>query len=372
MKIAVSGDLFSPSAGRLTFSQELLDLWATCDSSFVNLEGPIESAGAPVRKTGPNIFQDPLVVERIASAGLSVTLANNHIMDFGIDGLSTTLAALDARGIKRTGAYTSREERVDLELEDSDGDAVVIVNRCEAEWVQDASGAGAPVLDLVELCRTVKQHKSRGLLPILVLHGGQEMWDLPSPKRRDQARFLAEEGAAAIVYHHTHVPSAWEVWDGVPISYGLGNFSFSMENSDIRFSQGLTAILVVESGRVSMELVPTAFDASSGLVSVMPSDQAGYLERKLMALRSIVESDASLEAHWNQFTRSQAFAAGKLAMPLGYSSGRVGWGVMSRAMAPVLRRLPNELDPLLNAVRCDSHREVLTTVLEARRKVPQE
>src|ERR1019366_5476626 len=74
---------------------------------------------------------------------------------------------------------------------------------------------------------------------LVVLHGGNEYFPLPRPGLRKELRFLAENGADAIVMHHSHVPAAYEIWKKIPIFYGLGNFQFTLTVNHRAWSEGL-------------------------------------------------------------------------------------------------------------------------------------
>ena len=58
----------------------------------------------------------------------------------------------------------------------------------------------------------------------MIVHGGHECYNLPSPRMQKQYLFYADQGADIVVGHHTHCISGYEVYKGVPIYYSLGNF----------------------------------------------------------------------------------------------------------------------------------------------------
>ena len=79
-------------------------LFRTADFSLVNLENPVTTRGAKVPKEY-NFRMHPRYVQSLANAGIStVSLANNHIFDYGREGLEDTFRWLDSAGIRYVGA----------------------------------------------------------------------------------------------------------------------------------------------------------------------------------------------------------------------------------------------------------------------------
>ena len=64
---------------------------------------------------------------------------------------------------------------------------------------------------------------------VVIYHGGNEYYPLPRPELKKTFHFLADIGADAVVGHHTHVFSGYEMYNGIPLVYSLGNFFFPLE-----------------------------------------------------------------------------------------------------------------------------------------------
>lgn len=92
--------------------EELYKEIETCDIKCCNLEAPINNSHllSPQRKIGPNNYNSEQCISALKQSGFNlVTLANNHIFDFGIAGIYKTLETLDNYGICHVGAGTSHE-----------------------------------------------------------------------------------------------------------------------------------------------------------------------------------------------------------------------------------------------------------------------
>lgn len=240
MRISIAGDycLTAPSPSsppdyRAMFNSDLF---------LVNFEGPVTSGGAPWPKVGPNLSMPPSAIGRLADAGIgAVTLANNHIFDFGRAGLSATLDGLDRAGIAYAGAGLARADaNAPLVLSGEHG-GLALLSFAEREWNSDGD-AGANLYDPISVARAVRAAMSEFQHVIVAVHGGNEHVSMPAPEMLDQLAYLAECGAAAIVLHHSHRVSGVVQRSGKPIFAGLGNFFFPMQDSSA-WRTGLVAHL---------------------------------------------------------------------------------------------------------------------------------
>ena len=90
--------------------RKLQPLIGAADVFMINCEHPITGRGEPADKSF--VFRmDPVLVDAFVEGGVDiVTLANNHVMDYGVEGLMDTIAVLDSRGIAHVGAGMDLQE----------------------------------------------------------------------------------------------------------------------------------------------------------------------------------------------------------------------------------------------------------------------
>jgi poly-gamma-glutamate capsule biosynthesis protein CapA/YwtB (metallophosphatase superfamily) len=155
----------------------------------------------------------------------AVTMANNHILDYGYKGVKDTFKELVDHKIKYIGAGNDlTEARKPLSLH-KDGMKIAILNFCENEWsIAEDDSPGANPMDIIDNTNQIREAKASHDKVIVIVHGGHEYYNLPSPRMQKQYRFYADQGADIVVGHHTHCISGNEVYKGVPIYYSLGNF----------------------------------------------------------------------------------------------------------------------------------------------------
>jgi poly-gamma-glutamate capsule biosynthesis protein CapA/YwtB (metallophosphatase superfamily) len=200
-----------------------------CDLRVANLESPLTRREAKPGALGGVLKAAPESVEALAAAGFdAVTVANNHCMDFGPEGLLECLRVLDERGIRHCGAGNSPASARRPALLEANGVRVGMLGYADDYRPAMPLGAAAGpaparddliLEDLAALRPTVD-------LVVLQLHWGVEFAMYPWLSHRDRARRFIEAGADLVLCHHAHVPMGLEVWKRGLIAYGLGNLVF--------------------------------------------------------------------------------------------------------------------------------------------------
>ncbi|MEQ8704187.1 MAG: CapA family protein [Phaeodactylibacter sp.] len=201
------------------------------DVAATNLECPITQVEQPISKTGPALKGSSKALDFLAEAKFQlVTLANNHIMDYGAKGLEDTLGALQDKAISSVGAGKNLEDASDIYLYNSKGKTLAIINVAENEWsTTHGEYPGANPIDPIHVYQQIKAAQQQADFILVITHGGHEMYELPSPRMQSWFRAFIDMGADAVVNHHTHCISGYEVYRDKPIFYSLGNFLFDKD-----------------------------------------------------------------------------------------------------------------------------------------------
>ena len=203
------------------------------DFSIVNFECPVTKGGEKkIKKCGPNLQCDEKGMEAISWAGFCcVTLANNHFRDYGDDGVRNTLAACEGDPLERVGGGKNIEEASRTLYKEIKGEKVAIVNCCEHEFsIATETTGGSNPLNPIRQYYAIKDAREKADYVLVIVHGGHEHYQLPSPRMQETYRFFIDSGADAVVNHHQHCYSGYEEYHGRPIFYGLGNFCFDKED----------------------------------------------------------------------------------------------------------------------------------------------
>jgi poly-gamma-glutamate synthesis protein (capsule biosynthesis protein) len=210
-----------------------LRILAGADLSFCNLETPAALSGEPFPGKDPDVTfrAPPEALFGLKSGGFSVvSLANNHINDYGPEALAETLEALDLLGIERCGAGLNAEEAGRPAIVEAGGLRFAFLAYAEAMWsvIEAGEGPGVVILDRDRIAADVRAAGTSADLVVVSLHWGEEHQGKPRDSDRELARAVVDAGADLIIGHHPHVLQGAEFYRGSLILYSLGNFIFDM------------------------------------------------------------------------------------------------------------------------------------------------
>lgn len=206
------------------------------DLALVNLECAI-TASSETWPGEPKAFYfgaPPEAVRALRGAGIDlVSLANNHTLDFGMQGLLETLRHLHEHGIRHAGAGVDLEEARAPAYLERKGVRFGMVAYCDhqADFAAEPGSPGIAYLDLGDEGAALEEFR-RGLArirqqpvdwPILSLHWGPNMVDRPSEHFVNLARAAIDMGYRLLFGHSAHVFQGIEIYRGWPILYAAGD-----------------------------------------------------------------------------------------------------------------------------------------------------
>ncbi|WP_024367867.1 CapA family protein [Arthrobacter sp. TB 26] len=203
------------------------------DLTIANLECVLAAGGDPEAGKMFHFRSDPKNVASLRSAGIGmVSLANNHVLDYGAGAFREMLPALDAAGILHAGAGLDREAARRPAVRRVSGTAVGLIafTDNQPDW-EAGRGPGVfyvPVVDsdrrVADLLALVRRTKARVELLIVSTHWGPN-WGSGAPsEHRELARALIEAGADVVYGHSPHIFRGIELYRGRPIIYSAGDF----------------------------------------------------------------------------------------------------------------------------------------------------
>ncbi len=186
-----------------------------------------------------------------------VTLANNHILDFGPEGITDSIAALNEAGIRYVGAGEDLEEAKKLEIMEVGGRKIGFLGLSRVymapDWAAGANHPGVfstydPTMALEEIA------KADELVDYLVVyvHWGVERETTPKSYQQVMGRQYIDAGADLVIGSHPHVLQPVEYYNGKPIMYSLGNFVFG---SSIPSTE-LFKVVLDEDGGITVTEIP--------------------------------------------------------------------------------------------------------------------
>jgi poly-gamma-glutamate capsule biosynthesis protein CapA/YwtB (metallophosphatase superfamily) len=244
---------------------------AELDLRIVNLETAITSAETPWPGKAIHYRMHPKNSGCLSAAHISgCTLANNHVLDWGYQGLSETLETLNAAGIAHSGAGSDANEATQPAVLNATAKGRVLLfsfgsttSGIPREWKATAICPGVNLLDdlseaaAVRVADQMRAHQEPGDLIVASIHWGSN-WGYEIP--REQVVFahrLIEEGVAIVHGHSSHHVKAIEIFKGRLILYGCGDFITDYEGISgyERFRGDLALMYLIELDSRSGELI---------------------------------------------------------------------------------------------------------------------
>lgn len=367
MKILVAGD-FVPNArikqmtekGDFRFFDEVKAITANADYSIVNFESPIVVGEAqPITKTGPNLKCHPNAILAIKYAGFKcVTLANNHFYDFGEVGVLDTLKSCRSNNIDYVGGGVNLSEAESILYKKIGDKTLAVINICENEWTiaTETTGGSAP-LNLIHNIRNIQSAKTRADYVLVIVHGGTEHYQLPSPRMKETYRFFIEQGADVVINHHQHCYSGYEIYMGKPIFYGLGNFCFDKNEPKNRiWNEGYSVKIEFKKNIIDYCILPYTQCAISPEVSFR--DVPNGFKEKINLLNDIIQDDSRLKDEFQKMAKNKSFL--QFFEPYSNKYLKV---LKARGLMPTFIN-QSKRNSILEVFRCESHRDVMFELLQ--------
>ncbi|MCX7923986.1 MAG: CapA family protein [Clostridia bacterium] len=230
----------------------------SADIAMVNFESPISTRGVREKDKQYTFRARPEHTSELTSAGIDiVTLANNHVLDFGIDALLDTFQNLDKHGILYAGAGRDIMRASEpVFITKNDTKVAIIASSHVIPFSTWAAGAKKPGVATTYNPSRIKEEiakaKSQANVVAVYVHWGIEMKEKPVNYQKNLAKLYIDEGADIVIGSHPHVLQGLEFYKGKIIAYSLGNFVFTNYKKD-------TMILNIEAekGKINeVKLIP--------------------------------------------------------------------------------------------------------------------
>lgn len=233
---------------------------ASADISVVNNEFVYEDGETPL--TGKTYTfgaaTENVKLLKIFSADL-VTLANNHVYDYGEEGLISTLDTLDGAEIPYVGAGRNLEEASAIKYFVVKGRKIAFVSATEiekfAKYTKEATENSPGVIKTIDtslFCSVIAEAKANADYVVACVHWGIEGKNDFEAEQRRMAEDYVKAGADVVIGGHPHRLQGVEFIEDTPVAYSLGNFWFSTGTIYTTIAQ----IRIDESGELSLYMIP--------------------------------------------------------------------------------------------------------------------
>lgn len=367
MRILIGADIVPTLSNQQYFEEEqmekivdsrLFELLKKADYRVFNLEVPLTDKSMPIEKAGPNLIASAKSVAGLKQLGINfLTLANNHVLDQGEQGLWSTIEQLEKNKISYAGVGHTYAEAAKAHIVEMDGKKIGIYCCAEHEFsIVSAKRAGANPFDPLESLDHIVALRAQCDYLICLYHGGKEHYRYPSPNIQKTCRKIVEKGADLVICQHTHCIGCEEKWQEGTIVYGQGNFLFDQSESE--FWQ--TSVLVsVDTNTKKIEYIPIRKNGKGVRLAV--ENDATKILTEMMQRSEEIKKEDFVEKKYRAFAFQIRELYLKTGDPIATSFAfRVVNKLLRHKLMPwyLDRKLKKNRQFLINFVECEAHREV--------------
>lgn len=237
---------------------EMLSFMKNADLLILNHEFVFSNRGEAMADKQYTLRNDPKYVKILQELGTDVvSIANNHILDFGRDAFSDTLSTLENAEISYAGGGRNLEQALSPVTKTINGQTFAIFAATRVspsyDWYANSKRSGIlQTYDAADLNKAIKEADTLYDHIIVFAHWGIERTETPEEYQRTLAKGYIDSGADLVIGAHPHVLQGFEYYKDVPICYSLGNFLFGNRT-------GETILLNAsfdKDGTLSIELIP--------------------------------------------------------------------------------------------------------------------
>ena len=329
------------------------------DLNVLDLECPLTTSNDGIQKTGPHIKANPetAIILNHLNCELVAT-ANNHFKDYGWKGMKETYEALTKHKISWLGSGANFEEASKTFYWKKDNTTIAFINVTENEWTTTVdSNPGCHPEDLAANFYKIQEAKTNADFVVVIAHGGHEHYELASPRMKKWYRFFVDAGADAVIAHHTHIISGYEVYNEAPIFYSLGNFCFDWQGlRNLPWNKGMIVRLGFEKGKpITFEMDFVLQNSNEvGLSLLNGADKKSMLEH-LEKLNATILDDTKLQDEFNKYAATWKPVMNTWIQPY---KGKIMSSLYKRGLLPSIITKRKKL-LYTNLIRCEAHRDIL-------------
>ena len=243
-------------------STEVVDKMKNSDIMVANNEFAITDSDNKISKLY-NFKAKPERINIYKEMGVDlVSTANNHVYDYGEEGLLDTIKNLDEYNISNVGAGKNIDDAKEAYYFIAGGYkfSFISATRAEKNIVTPSAGDNTPGVfwcyDPTLLIETITKEKEKSDFVIVLIHWGREDSHLLEEVQKETGKLYIDAGADLIIGSHAHVLQGFEFYNNKLIAYNLGDFIFNREIKDT----GILSINIDNAGNMEYEFIPCKKD----------------------------------------------------------------------------------------------------------------
>ena len=264
------------------FSSDILAYMKQSDIMIVNNEFCFSETGTPMPKKAYTFRANPRNVSIYQEMGVDlVTLANNHVYDYGTQAFLDTLTTLEKANIPKIGAGKNLEEAKSPYYFIINGYKIAFINATRAEKfiltpeATDTTPGVFRAYDPNPLRQLIQDTKAHSDYVVVLLHWGTEDTHQLEEVQKETGKLYIDSGADLVVGSHAHVLQGVEFYQDHLIAYNVGDFLFNAQTKNT----GILTWKLREDGTSEYSFLPAI--QKDGKTSIIYGEEANQLYQKM-------------------------------------------------------------------------------------------
>ena len=364
------GDFLSPAVNNLSIGVNLKYILDNGTYNIINCEAPCISVNVKknaIKKSGPSHYQDIKTPEWLRKNKFNIiSLSNNHIMDFGEEGLECTKEAFKHDAIMGAGNW---EEAYKPQIIECEGKTIAIYALTQYEFGTLADRfteqKGVAWINHPEVIGRMLETRKQVDYLYVFAHAGVEILEQPLPEWRDVYKRFIDIGCDGVIGAHPHIVQGLEYYKGKPIVYSLGNFYFKSKKKKPKFWYR-SLCFSIKIDEKSIEYNTTSLNFNDICIEIDNSkDAESYFKRinkilnKEEEYRNYInkECDRLLDMYYDLFLAGGLINVNKI------------YKIIKPLAKKIIRGKSHNIENLLNNIRCESHRWAISRALKNKYKI---
>ena len=366
-KLFACGDVVNFSAKKDFMDNTLTKIIQNSDIAICNFEAPIFYQDMkPIKKAGPHVYQSKESVQYLRDVGFDfVSLANNHIYDYGQKGIEETIKELKKFDIDFIGGGATFEEAYKTTIIEKNGIKIGLLAGCENEFgclYEKQNRGGYAWLFHARIEDNIRELKAKCDFVVMITHAGVEDIEIPIKEWRDRYKRLCDVDVDVIIGHHPHVPQGYENYGNSLIFYSLGNFYFDTVSFEDKSDDSYSVVLEFEKTKdVKFEII--YHKKIAGQTCLVDKSDVSFDLKYLCDILSDGYSKRNDEISIELFNKYcySYYESALAVMPKGSFVNKLKW-MIKKFLFPE-RGIEGRNLMLLHNIRIDSHRFLVQRAL---------
>lgn len=284
ISIFVMGDVVVKN--EFEINKELISIASECDFNFLNMEAPITEEKKNIVKAGATIKNSTRIIEFLKALKIDcVSLANNHMYDYGSKGVEDTINILESNEIGYAGVGKNSKQAYDFYIKEVKGIKIGVIALAECQFgvIDEINNIeyGIAWINGTDVNSIIKESKSKCDLLLVSVHAGVEDMPLPQYEWRERYKKLCDCGADLIIGHHTHSVQGFEMYNDKLIVYSLGNgyFDKGVDLNSFHKEHGYGLKIKIVDGKINNTCIIPLENKSNKLEIYNNSKFIDYIEK---------------------------------------------------------------------------------------------